>query len=97
MLIFSTFPVPGPVSGLSGKVISSESVNISWNVPMEPNGDIVGYSVSYREIGGNTSEKFELRLHNLHKVIKSLSEFFLLACICIMGTMYSVYSHKKEW
>ena len=75
------FPVPGPVYGLSYRVISNESVNITWSIPMEPNGDIKGYNISYREIEGDASEKFELGPDNYHKVVESLGEFYLVrAC-----------------
>ena len=85
------FPVPGPVSGLLCKKNSSESVHISWSVPREPNGDIRGYNVSYREIEGNASEEFKVGPEYIHKVIKSLSKFYSL----YLYNMYHALHNKS--
>ena len=90
------FPVPGPVSKLSYKAISSESVNITWSAPMEPNGDIEGYNVSYREIEGNAGDDFELGPDNFHKIIESLSELFLV-CGCTRYYYYVQCTKSEEW
>ncbi|KAM3177450.1 hypothetical protein ACTXT7_004535 [Hymenolepis weldensis] len=43
---------PGPVSELHAVVIGINRVNISWNVPAQPNGIITGYDFEAREIIG---------------------------------------------
>uniref|UniRef100_A0AC35U7G1 B-cell receptor CD22-like n=1 Tax=Rhabditophanes sp. KR3021 TaxID=114890 RepID=A0AC35U7G1_9BILA len=39
--------VPGPISKLKFKDILTDSVNVTWHEPNEPNGDILTYLVSY--------------------------------------------------
>ena len=60
---------------------------------MEPNGDIEGYNVSYREIEGDANKKVELGPDNFHKAIKSLSEFLVCTCTkCIVHSINAIHS-----
>ena len=39
--------VPGPPSNLTFSEITMSSLKISWNRPLSPNGEILGYIVEY--------------------------------------------------
>ncbi|XP_071796641.1 protein sidekick-2-like isoform X2 [Asterias amurensis] len=43
--------VPGPPTGILFPVVTDTSVMITWQSPMQPNGEIVGYRVSHLEMG----------------------------------------------
>ena len=52
--------VPGPPFGLTYKVSSNTTANISWSEPEEPNGVILSYVVEYGEFGENVTVREEV-------------------------------------
>uniref|UniRef100_A0A8C5Q679 Protein tyrosine phosphatase receptor type Q n=1 Tax=Leptobrachium leishanense TaxID=445787 RepID=A0A8C5Q679_9ANUR len=42
--------IPGPPLHLAGERVGSAGILLSWNIPQNPNGKILAYSVVYREI-----------------------------------------------
>lgn len=40
--------LPGPVGDLRFNDVTLDSLNLSWNQPLEPNGPLIGYVVIYR-------------------------------------------------
>ena len=49
------FLVPGPVGGITGAPYVSQ-VNLTWEPPLMPNGEIIAYEVSYRRTASSQSE-----------------------------------------
>ena len=49
------FLVPGPVGGITGTPYVSQ-VNLTWEPPLMPNGEIIAYEVSYRWTASSQSE-----------------------------------------
>ena len=52
--------VPGPPFGLTYKVSSDTTANISWSEPEEPNGVILSYVVEYGELGVDATVREEV-------------------------------------
>ena len=48
--------VPGPPSHLSFSEITMTSLKVSWDQPLKPNGEILGYIVSYETAKQDESE-----------------------------------------
>merc|ERR1719397_1266873 len=70
--------VPGPPSNLTFSEITMSSLKISWNRPLSPNGEILGYIVEYetakqdenysKQVKQRVSENF-MYIHNLEERI----------------------------
>ena len=64
-------PVPGPVSNLSYQITSDTSAKIMWNEPEEPNGNIIGYDVTFGDYG-------DYRGHTMKSVTSAMKELMNL-------------------
>ncbi|KAM4676019.1 phosphatidylinositol phosphatase PTPRQ [Discoglossus pictus] len=42
--------LPGPPGSLAGERVGSAGILLSWSIPRNPNGKIVAYTVTYREV-----------------------------------------------
>jgi len=51
---------PGPPSNLSFSEITANSLKLSWNKPLQPNGEIVGYKVAYEKAKQDERENLSL-------------------------------------
>lgn len=47
------FLVPGPVHGVTTKQWGSSSIFLSWKKPLQTNGVLTGYEISYRPMAQN--------------------------------------------
>ena len=52
LALYSCVTVPGPVASLMSVPMSNGSVRITWQRPLNSNGRILGYEVTYGPIGG---------------------------------------------
>ena len=71
--------VPGPPANLTFSEITMTTLKVSWMVPDKPNGEILGYEVSY-----NTTKQDESKL-----VFLSFFKYFIT---CFVGVIKN-YSH----
>lgn len=46
------FPVPGPVRNLEAYPMGSSAFYLIWKKPLQPNGILTGYNISYQEVKG---------------------------------------------
>ncbi|XP_022649065.1 neuroglian-like [Varroa jacobsoni] len=46
--------VPGPVASFDGFPMGSSGIYLMWRKPLEPNGRLTGYHISYEEVRGTT-------------------------------------------
>lgn len=58
LLICIQFLVPGAPSNVSFPDVSFTSARIIWDVPEEPNGEILAYRVTYHINNINTNSKY---------------------------------------
>uniref|UniRef100_A0A0N5BBG1 Down syndrome cell adhesion molecule-like protein Dscam2 n=1 Tax=Strongyloides papillosus TaxID=174720 RepID=A0A0N5BBG1_STREA len=67
--------IPGVVSNFKFKDIMTDSVNVTWDEPVEPNGIILGYLVSYRasESNGYNQDKM-FRVKDNYVLLTNLTE-----------------------
>ncbi|XP_069830095.1 phosphatidylinositol phosphatase PTPRQ isoform X3 [Dendropsophus ebraccatus] len=49
-LVMTNETIPGPPDHLAGERVGSAGILLSWSIPRNTNGKIVGYSVIYREV-----------------------------------------------
>ncbi|XP_056430425.1 phosphatidylinositol phosphatase PTPRQ isoform X2 [Hyla sarda] len=49
-LVMTNETIPGPPDHLAGEQVGSAGILLSWSIPRNTNGKIVGYSVIYREV-----------------------------------------------
>ena len=50
--------IPGPPSNLKFNEITMNTLKVSWDLPLKPNGEIIGYIVAYE-----TAEQDESKSH----------------------------------
>eukprot|EP00090_Calanus_glacialis_P041134 TRINITY_DN7227_c0_g1_i2.p1 TRINITY_DN7227_c0_g1~~TRINITY_DN7227_c0_g1_i2.p1 ORF type:complete len:2186 (-),score=220.82 TRINITY_DN7227_c0_g1_i2:579-7136(-) len=70
--------IPGPPSNLTFSEITMNSLKVSWDKPLQPNGEILGYNVAYetakqdenysKQVKQRVSENF-MYIHNLEERI----------------------------
>jgi len=48
--------IPGPPSNLSFSEITMNTLKVSWKIPERPNGEILGYVVTYETAEQDESE-----------------------------------------
>ena len=53
LLYLPSLPVPGQVHSISGFTLSSKNVELSWTLPLDPNGNITGYHIEYLPVTEN--------------------------------------------
>ena len=70
-------PAPGPVLDLSYEEDTETSVNITWNPPTEPNGDILAYFVEHGVYQNEltTSVRLFARGRPMYTVIRDLGKW----------------------
>ncbi len=61
--------IPGPPANLSFSEITMNTLKVSWSRPVKPNGEILGYVVSYETTTQNES-KLSLFIFNSHVYVK---------------------------
>jgi protein sidekick len=56
--------IPGPPSNLTFSEITMNSLKVSWDKPLQPNGEILGYNVAYETAKQDESKyhQFALKL-----------------------------------
>uniref|UniRef100_A0AAF5DSP0 Thioredoxin domain-containing protein n=2 Tax=Strongyloides stercoralis TaxID=6248 RepID=A0AAF5DSP0_STRER len=69
--------IPGVISNLKFYDIMTDSVNVTWEEPIEPNGLILGYLISYHssENNGYNQDKM-FRIKDNHVLLTNLTENF---------------------
>uniref|UniRef100_A0AC35UE32 Protein-tyrosine-phosphatase n=1 Tax=Rhabditophanes sp. KR3021 TaxID=114890 RepID=A0AC35UE32_9BILA len=68
---------PGPVSGLKARPLGPNSIKVTWTAPVNPNGVISGYTVTYQlkslgECGEKNSKPITVNTNDPSTVLKDL-------------------------
>ncbi len=80
-------PEPTAVTNLMASAVSSESILLTWSLPLNPNGPISGYQVFYRVSGAAQSPP----ITNLHYVQSNTTERILRIAGLTVYTYYAVH------
>ena len=59
--------------------IKPDEINIAWEEPEEPNGDIIGYTCNYTGTPTN-SDQTDIYIHGLGPTLGQCSKIHLLNC-----------------
>ena len=79
-----TYTVPGPVSGLSA-IPGVVQVTISWSPPLEPNGIIIEYEISFNSSGVFSYTNTSATQHILREIPPNTVVTFSVRAYTIIG------------
>lgn len=68
---------PGEVGPLKFTEITMSQVKVSWSQPVEPNGILLGYYVTYETLIGDFSKQVKQKINNNYLVVSGLKECVL--------------------
>ena len=68
LLIFDSVE-PGEISSLIQSGIDVHMINITWNVPTEPNGVIIVYEIRYREFNSNGPYSMTYTINTQYSIV----------------------------
>lgn len=66
--------LPGEVGKLQFDEITMSQVKVSWKPPLEPNGVLLGYYITYETLIGDFSKQVKQKINDSYLVINGLRE-----------------------